>query len=74
MLFPKCCSFEVEEIICGHILKVNVQYENVKMVYTPVLSIERMRFLNVLCDFHNCTDDFLFVGGGFLLHRKCQIG
>lgn len=26
------CSFEVEEIMCGHILKVKVQYENVKMI------------------------------------------
>lgn len=33
-------------------------------VNAPVLSIERKRFLNVLCDvIHNCTDDFLFLGG-----------
>ena len=41
-------SIEVEEVMCGHILKVKVQYENVKMilvnVYAPVLSIERMNF------------------------------
>ena len=42
------CSFDVEEIMCGHILKVTVQHENVKMVFVNVyalaLSIERMIF------------------------------
>lgn len=57
-------SIEVEEVMCGHILKVKVQYENVKMilvnVYAPVLSIERMIFFDILCNALNgCADDYL---------------
>ena len=41
-------SFEVEEIMSGHISKVKVQYEQVKMifinVYAPALSAERLFF------------------------------
>lgn len=33
------CSLEVEEIMCGHILKVKVQYENVKMIFVNVYAI-----------------------------------
>ena len=64
------CSFSVEEIMCGHIIKIKVQYENVNLifinVYAPVLAVERMTFLNLLCDvIQDCTDDFLFLGGDF---------
>ena len=63
-------SVEVQDIMSGHILRVNALYENVKMVficvYAPVLSTERMNFLNVLCDVvRDCADDYLFLGGDF---------
>lgn len=35
-------------------------------MYAPVLSIDRIIFLNVLGDvLRSCTDDFLFLGGDF---------
>lgn len=73
VLFSKgfrLCSFEVEEIMSGHILKIKVQYEHTKLifvnVYAPILAGDRMRFLDVLSDvLHDCTEDFLWLGGDF---------
>lgn len=48
-------SFNVEEIIKGRLLKVNAFYENkfcfvLICVYVPNTAIERMLFLNTLCN------------------------
>ena len=63
-------SVEVEEVVCGYILKVKVQYENVTLifinVYVPVLAIERMKILDILSNvILTCSDDFLFLAGDF---------
>ncbi len=65
------CSYQVEEVIKGRLLKVVAQFENCSFififVYVPVNTLERMLFLdtlsNVLC---NCNpDNSLLLGGGF---------
>lgn len=47
-------SCEVEEVIKGCLLKLKVQYENVKMllinVYAPCNAAERLHVLSVLCE------------------------
>ncbi len=65
------CSYQVEEVIKGRLLKVVAQFENCSFificVYVPVNTLERMLFLdtlsNVLC---NCNPgNSLLLGGDF---------
>lgn len=65
------CSYQVEEVIKGRLLKVVAQFENCSFificVFVSVNTLERMLFLdtlsNVLC---NCNpENFLFFRGGF---------
>ncbi|KAK3530736.1 hypothetical protein QTP70_000758 [Hemibagrus guttatus] len=65
------CSYSVEEILTGRLLKVKAFYENEVLVficvYTPTSAVERMGFLDTLsnviadCD----TADILILGGDF---------
>lgn len=65
------CSYQVEEVIKGRLLKVVAQFENCSFificVYVPVNTLERMLFLDtlskVLC---NCNpENSLLLGGDF---------
>ncbi len=66
------CSYQVEEVIKGRLLKVVAQFENCSFificVYVPVNTLERMLFLdtlsNVLC---NCNPDNSLLLGGILI-------
>ena len=56
--------------MAGYVLMVKAFYKNVKMVflcvYAPVLSMNRMLCLNVLCDvIGGVSDEYLFLGGDF---------
>lgn len=74
MLFSKSfipCSFSVDEVIKGRLLKVNASFENSSFVficvYVPTTALERMVFLHTLDNvLRDCnTDDFLLLGGDF---------
>lgn len=61
-------SVELHHVMNGHVLMVKAIYENVKLdflcVYVPVLSMDRMIFLNALCNvIGDVSDDYLFLGG-----------
>ena len=63
-------SVELQHIMPGHALMVKALYEKVKLVflcvYAPVLSTDRIGFLNVLCDvIEGISEEFLFLGGDF---------
>ena len=61
------------------LLKVKAQYENVKLVilnvYAPTIGVDRMAFLNILCDTVGAcdSDDFMFLGGGFNCNKNPTI-
>nr|BAC82609.1 pol-like protein [Danio rerio] len=65
------CSYQVEEIINGRLLKIRAQFENSVFVfisvYVPTRAIERMCFLETLSNvLANCnTEDVLILGGDF---------
>jgi len=74
ILFSKSfvpCSYQVEEILKGRLLKVRAQFENSFFVfisvYVPTRAIERMCFLDTLSHvLANCnTEDVLILGGDF---------
>lgn len=64
-------SREAEEIIKGCLLKVKVKYEHVTFVflnvYAPTKGVDRMGFLDVLCDTVKVSsdDEYLFLCGDF---------
>ena len=63
-------SFKVTEIIPGVLLKVQAEFENIKLVflnvYAPTNGVDRVAFLNILDDvLKSCGDDFMFLGGDF---------
>ncbi len=65
------CSYQVEEIIKGRLLKIRAQFENrfffFISVYVPNRAVERMCFLDTLSNvLVNCsTEDVLILGGDF---------
>ncbi len=65
------CSYQVEEIIKGRLLKIRAQFENCFFVfisvYVPNRAVERMCFLDTLSNvLVNCsTEDVLILGGDF---------
>lgn len=66
LCFPQVflpASCEVEEVTEGGLLKLKVQYENVKMI--PCNAVERLHVLSILCDtVRNCSTDEFFIFGG----------
>ena len=64
-------SVDVEDIMAGHILKINAEFERVKMVfvcvYAPSAGTERLIFLNILDGvIQRCSrEEFLVIGGDF---------
>ena len=71
ILFSKAFSphsVELHHVMAGYVLMVKAFYKNVKMVflcvYAPVLSMNRMTFLNALCD-GGVSDEYLFLGGDY---------
>ncbi len=62
------CSYQVEEIIKGRLLKIRAQFENSFFVfisvYVPNRAVERMCFLDTLSNvLVNCsTEDVLILG------------
>jgi len=74
VLFSKTClpiSYDVTEVIQGRLIKIKATFENVTLelinVYAPVKSIERMLFLETLCEsLKECNlENVLVVGGDF---------
>lgn len=65
------CTYQVQEIIKGRLLKIRAQFENCFFVfisvYAPTRAVERMCFLDTLSDvLANCsTEDVLILGGDF---------
>lgn len=65
------CSYQVEEVLKGRLLKVRAQFENCFFVfisvYVPTRAIKRMCFLDTSSHvLANCnTEDVLILGGGF---------
>lgn len=65
------CSFKMEEIVKGRLLKVQAFFEKYVLVficvYAPTLPIERVTFLDILCsNLDKCnSEEYLFLGGDF---------
>lgn len=65
------CSFKIEEIVKGRLLKIQALFEKYVLVficvYAPTLPIERMAFLDILCStLDKCnSEEYLFLGGDF---------
>lgn len=64
-------SYEVENVVDGHLMIVKAQFEKLKLVfinvYAPTLGVNRVALLNKIdILLSNCrTEDYMFMGGDF---------